>query len=83
MFLSEIYKILNQKYPQGTQDIKINSICNDSRKLERACIFVAVRGSAADGHHYIKQAIEAGAAALVVEDESSIPANYGGAKFIV
>ena len=51
----------------------------DSRKVEQASIYVAIRGNSADGHDYIQSAIDQGAIALVVEDISKVPDSYKGA----
>jgi UDP-N-acetylmuramoyl-L-alanyl-D-glutamate--2,6-diaminopimelate ligase len=40
----------------------------DSRKLESGFAFVAIKGTAQDGHFFISQAIEAGACAIICED---------------
>ena len=47
----------------------------DSREVAPGDLFVALRGSLADGHDYLAQAVELGAAALVVEAlPASLPA---------
>jgi len=51
----------------GSTNLQINDICFDSRKISPKCLFVAVRGTNADGHQYIQQAVEKGAAAIVCE----------------
>lgn len=48
------------------KDIKGVNI--DSRKIEQDHLFIAVRGTQADGHNYIDKAIESGATAIVCED---------------
>ncbi len=40
----------------------------DSRKIEKNHLFVAVRGTATDGHHFIQSALEKGAKAVVCEE---------------
>jgi UDP-N-acetylmuramoyl-L-alanyl-D-glutamate--2,6-diaminopimelate ligase len=50
-------------------DLEVQGLASDSRKVKSGDLFVAYKGVEADGHRYIPQAIEAGAAALVVEDE--------------
>ncbi len=40
----------------------------DSRKVSPGALFVATRGVLTDGHHYLPNAIEAGAAAVLVEE---------------
>jgi len=58
---------------QGRGEAEIGGIAFDSRRAEPGCCFVAVRGSAADGHRFIAQALAAGSTAVVVEDASFVP----------
>ncbi|MDR0830928.1 MAG: UDP-N-acetylmuramoyl-L-alanyl-D-glutamate--2,6-diaminopimelate ligase, partial [Prevotellaceae bacterium] len=51
----------------GLENIEINNIQFDSRKVERGDLFVATRGTAVDGHDFIEKAIENGAVAVVCE----------------
>ena len=53
---------------RGSQDIDITAITSDSRAVTPGSLFLAVRGFASDGHKYIGQAIEKGAAAVVCEE---------------
>ena len=48
----------------GRQDIDVNGVCIDSRKVEQGNMFVAICGTQSDGHLYIDKAIAAGAAAI-------------------
>ena len=60
---------------------EINAITIDSRAVVPGCMFVCIRGTKADGHAYVKQALEQGAAAVVIERE--VPIMKGsGAIFI-
>lgn len=52
----------------GNTNIAIDKICFDSREVEDASLFVAVVGTAVDGHQYINQTIEKGATAIVCEE---------------
>ena len=52
---------------EGNDLIQINGIEADSRKVEKGNLFVAVKGTATDGHQYIPTAIEKGAVAVVCE----------------
>ena len=52
----------------GSADMQIENIQFDSRKVEAGSLFVATKGTAADGHQYITTAIENGAVAIVCED---------------
>ena len=46
-------------------EMLITGVVQDSRQVERGSIFVAVPGGSADGHQYIPEAIQRGAAAVV------------------
>lgn len=52
----------------GSTNLAISSVTFDSRKVKKDALFVATRGTATDGHHYIEKAIEGGAAAIVCEE---------------
>ncbi|MBR0414735.1 MAG: UDP-N-acetylmuramoyl-tripeptide--D-alanyl-D-alanine ligase [Clostridia bacterium] len=46
-------------------DIPISSICTDTRKIEKGCLFIAFEGERFDAHDFAAQAAEQGAAALI------------------
>jgi len=46
-------------------ELEISSISYDSRTVEPGALFVALPGSREDGHRYIAQALERGAAAVL------------------
>jgi len=52
----------------GSTDITVGKIEFDSRKVSEGDVFVAIKGTLADGHNYIKKSIEQGAMAIVCED---------------
>lgn len=49
-------------------DRTITGVFDDSRLVQRGAIFVAIRGAAADGRQYVRDAIKQGAAAVIGED---------------
>lgn len=51
----------------GSTNIRVNTIVFDSRKVDEADVFVAIRGSVSDGHEFIETAIEKGAQAIICE----------------
>jgi UDP-N-acetylmuramoyl-L-alanyl-D-glutamate--2,6-diaminopimelate ligase len=51
----------------GDTGKEISSICFDSRKVEKGSLFIATKGTQADGHLFIEKSIEQGAAAIVCE----------------
>ena len=62
---------------QSLPNIELSGISTDSEKIKRNNLFVAIKGSNHDGHDYINQAIESGAAAVVsdrqVKCDLSVP----------
>lgn len=57
---------------KGDMEREISGVQIDSRQVDKNYLFVAVRGTAADGHNYIGKAIEKGASAVLCEE---IPAD--------
>lgn len=48
-------------------NIELTEMTLDSRSVKTGCLFVAVKGYAADGRQYITQAVQAGAMAVLAE----------------
>jgi UDP-N-acetylmuramoyl-tripeptide--D-alanyl-D-alanine ligase len=55
--------------------IKGRGVTTDTRKIAPGSIFVALRGERFDGHDFLEQAQQAGAAFVVVEDVENAPEN--------
>lgn len=58
----------------GPVDVEITGIVYDSRKVEKGCLFVCLKGSSVDSHHFARQAAAGGAAAIVAQE----PVDAGG-----
>ncbi len=56
--------------PKINGDIEVTDICTDSRKVKKGSLFIALEGSKADGHLYLKDAEKASAAALIVNEKA-------------
>jgi UDP-N-acetylmuramoyl-L-alanyl-D-glutamate--2,6-diaminopimelate ligase len=67
--LKEIIAELGPVKITGSTDMEIGEISFDSRKVGTGDLFVAIRGTSANGHDYIEQAIASGAAAVVSEED--------------
>lgn len=60
---------------EPVRSLEIEGISYDSRRVEKSDLFIAVRGEKEDGHSFITNAAEAGAAAAIVEKriDSDLP----------
>jgi len=65
--LKDILYNVALKSVQGPTDVFVNSIQYDSRKIKKNDAFIAIKGSASDGHDFIDKAIENGASIIVAE----------------
>ena len=68
MKLSEILKEVETKSIQGPVDRVIHSLRYDSRRVEQDDVFFAWKGAKTDGHQYIAEVCDKGAAAVVLEN---------------
>lgn len=71
MQLWELCKGVEYTLIQGSEKTEIKDIVYDSRKLTAGAMFVCISGTVTDGHGYIPDAAEKGAAAIVVEGTHS------------
>ena len=69
MLLQELISALPTELDSNLPMVTVQGLAYDSRKVKPGDLFVAYKGVEADGHRYIPQAVQAGAVALVVEDE--------------
>ena len=67
MLLKELLQTAGKYEISGSDEIEINGIEIDSRKIKDGNAFIAIRGTQADGHDYISKAIELGAKAIICE----------------
>ena len=56
---------------QTIEKLLINKVVYDSRKVEEMSLFVAIQGYSTDGHNYLKNVLDNGAVAAIVEKENS------------
>lgn len=51
------------------QNLEVSAVVTDSRKAQKDCLFAAIKGERADGHHFVRQVCQAGGIALVENRE--------------
>jgi len=71
--LEKLLERLDYRVIQGDTDIEITELVYDSRRLVKGCLFVCIKGTVTDGHTFITEAAEKGAAAVLVQEETKAP----------
>lgn len=69
MTLKELIRNIDYTVISGSTDTEITDVIYDSRRVTKGCAFVCLVGSAADGHKFASEALEKGAAALIVSKD--------------
>lgn len=75
MHLKEIVNRIKISEISGSEDISIDQLEFDSRRVRPGSLFIAIKGTTTDGHQYIQQAIQNGANAILCE---KIPSEITG-----
>lgn len=73
MLLTELIRGLNVLDIRGDSNIEIAGIAYDSRKVKKNYVFVCIDGMTTDGHDYVGQALDNGAAAYIAQRELQLP----------
>lgn len=70
--LSDILYKVKLEEVTGSTHVAIIDVTFDSRAVKKDSLFIAIKGTASDGHEFIDKAIESGAVSIVCEE---LPAN--------
>ena len=71
--LSEIAAPLNGTY---NKDAEFCGVCIDTRKITKNCLFVCIKGERFDAHQFAEEALEKGAAAVMVHENVDLSGAY-------
>ena len=71
--LAKLVEKMDYELVQGNLDTEVTDLAYDSRRITQGMLFVAIDGTVVDGHKFIPDVIQRGAAVLVVEKEVEIP----------
>jgi len=72
MKLTEILQTVHPLAVAGSLDREITGISYDSRRVRPGNLFFAMPGEKTDGHRFVEAAIDRGAAAIVLEQDSGL-----------
>ena len=67
MKLNDLLEIIEDKEVIGERSLDVAGISYNSKKIDKNFLFVAIKGARFDGHNFVKEAIDKGARAVVVE----------------
>src|SRR5437870_4937176 len=73
MRLKELLEAGDVEEAHGDIDCPVTGLAYDSRAVKKADIFFALPGARTDGHGFAPQAVEQGAAAVVLERKIAAP----------
>ena len=73
--LDKLLERLDYTVVQGSTEIEITELAYDSRKVMPGCLFVCIKGTAVDGHTFVQEVAEHGAAAILVQEDVEAPEN--------
>ena len=57
---------------EGNQELLLQNVSTDSRKIDESCLFIALKGERFDAHDFASQVVDAGVAALLVDHQLDI-----------
>ncbi len=73
MKLKKLLERLEYEVLQGSDEIEITELVNDSRKVTEGSVFMCISGAVMDGHDFVQDVAEKGAKAVIVEKEVAAP----------
>lgn len=73
MYLDNMLEQLEFTCLQGDVHILVTELVYDSRKASKGCVFVCIAGAVSDGHGYIDEVVQKGAAAIIVSKDMIYP----------
>lgn len=76
MFIcKDLLKELSYECMKGSVDKSVSEVVYDSRKISQDCLFICICGYNVDGHTFAAEAVNKGAAVLVVQKEVDLPSD--------
>lgn len=71
MVLAALLEKLEYELVSGSEDMQIENVVYDSRKVTEGSLFICIEGGTADGHTFILDVVKKGAKALIVTKDVS------------
>lgn len=71
--LSEIAPYLGATY---NKDAEFDSVCIDTRKITKGCLFICIKGERFDAHQFADEALSLGASAVMIHSDIELNGAY-------
>ena len=72
--VQQLASAMNGFLQQGRGDFIVTcGVSTDTRSIQKGSLFVALRGENFDAHNFLRQAVEGGAGALLVQNGDNLP----------
>ena len=81
--VKEVVSALGGRQIYGSPDKLMRGLSTDSRTMVPGHMFLALRGERYDGNNFLSEAVDAGAAGVIVESDSTIPKELTNNNLIV
>lgn len=56
----------------ASEDVEINGVCIDTRKITEGCLFICIKGEHFDAHQFANEALEKGAGAVMICEDIEV-----------
>ena len=60
MKLTKLLERLTYECVNGSVDVEVKDVINDSRRVSEGSLFICVKGAVTDGHTYVSDVVEKG-----------------------
>jgi UDP-N-acetylmuramoyl-tripeptide--D-alanyl-D-alanine ligase len=81
--VEQIASALGGRQISGSAEKRVRGLSTDTRRMALDHVFLALSGERYDGHDFLAEAINAGAAGLIVQSDRAIPKELRGNNLIV
>lgn len=81
--LGEIITAIKGDMISGPEDLVIEGLSTDSREIKKGDLFLALKGPNYDGHDFVKQAIDKGAAGIVLQRDYALKIPKNGNQALI
>lgn len=72
IYVEDIIKLCNGILVSGENNLVIDNICTDTRKIQKNDIFIAIKGEVYDGNKLYEEALKKGAIAVILDNKEVI-----------